>query len=186
MLPGHSVGFGNSHLKRHQHVRKRNLTKRTQQKWFDHGTHKESHLVVGHRDGLTKFIAIVGYHEVCDIAPGRFFAENGRKQSDKERVRCGIKSTNDAPVDNANASVAQQHHVSRVNVTVEGAPTNGHREETANQLINHGSGVKTKGLNLRKIINGHAIEILHRQNISTREFGVGNWHDNLVETSVDC
>jgi hypothetical protein len=64
-------------------------------------------------------------------------------------------------------SVAQQHHVSRVDVTMEGAPTNGHREETANQLIDHGSGVKAKRFNLRQIIDGHAIEILHRQNIST-------------------
>ena len=59
-------------------------------------------------------------------------------------MRRGVEAPHDAPVDDADAPVVQQHHVPRVHVAVEGAPAHRGEEERAHDLLDQRAGIEAE------------------------------------------
>ena len=116
--------------------------------------------------------------------PGRLVPHGGREQRNEEAVRRGIEPPHDSPVDDADAAVAQQHHVAGVHVAVEGAPAHGGEEEGAHHLLDQRGGVEAEVGHPGQVVDGDAVEELHRQHVAARELGVGLGHRHELQVEL--
>ena len=134
----------------------------------------------GHADGRAVDVGDVRGH----LRPGRLVAQGGRQQRDEEAVGRRVEPPDDAPVDDADAPVAQQHHVAGVHVAVEGAPAHGGEEEGPHHLLHQRRRVVAEVGHLGQVVDGHAVEELHRQHVAARELGVGLGHRHQLQVEL--
>ena len=134
----------------------------------------------GHADGRPVDVGdVLGHHR-----PGRLVAHGGREQRNEEAVRRGVEPAHDPPVDDADAAVAQQHHVAGVHVAVEGAPAHRGEEEGAHHLLDQRGGVEAEVGHPGQVVDGDAVEELHRQHVAARELEVGLGHRHQLQVEL--
>ena len=102
----------------------------------------------------------------------------------KKRCVEGSSRPDDPPVDDADAPVAQQHHVAGVHVAVEGAPAHRGEEEGPHHLLHQRGGIEAEVGHPGQVVDGHAVEELHRQHVAARELGVGLGHRHQLQVEL--
>ena len=78
----------------------------------------------------------------------------------------------------------QQHHVAGVHVAVEGAPAHRGQEEGPHDLLDQRGGIEAEGGHPGEVVDGNAVEELHRQHVAAREFGVGLGHGHQRQVEL--
>ena len=107
-------------------------------------------------------------------------------ESSEMKKRCveGSSRPDDPPVDDADAPVAQQHHVAGVHVAVEGAPAHRGEEEGAHHLLHQRRGIEAEVGHPGQVVDGDAVEELHRQHVAARELDVGLGHRHQLQVEL--
>jgi hypothetical protein len=113
--------------------------------------------------------AVVGDELARDVAPGRIVSERGGDRAPQEVVRARIEAADDAPVDDADAPVAEEEHVPGVHVAVEHAVAERHHEPAAHHLLHDRTRVDAELGHAREVVDGDAVEEVHREHALPRE-----------------
>ena len=148
------------------------------------GADERGEILVGqadrHPDGRPVDVGdVLGHHR-----PGRLVAHGGGQQRNEEAVRRGVEPAHNAPVDDADAPVAQQHHVAGVHVAVEGAPAHRGEEEGPHHLLDERGGIEAQVGHPGQVVDGDAVEELHRQHVAARELRVGLRHRHQLQVEL--
>ena len=96
----------------------------------------------------------------------------------------GVEAPDDAPVDDPDATVAQQQHVPSVHVGVERSPPNRGEEEGPDHLFDQGRGVDPERGGGGPVVDGHPVQELHGQYVGAGELGEGCRHHDQGQVDL--
>ena len=147
-----------------------------------HGPDERRQLLVAQAEAFLDGGAVLVGEVLGDGDPRLLVAEGGLQQGAEEAVGGGVEATDDAPVEDADPAVAEHQQVAGVDVAVEVAEPHGRHEERPDHLVDERHRVVAERRDAREVVDGHAVEQLHRQDVGAREqrIGLGHGHEREV------
>jgi hypothetical protein len=132
---------------------------------------------------------VVGGDEAVDqaaghVVPRRLVTEHAVEHAPEEDVGLGCQPPHDPPVEHRHPAVGQQHEVARVEVAVEDAVADQPQEPGPHQRLDQRAGRDAVRVEPRLVVDGHAVDELHREDPTPRQPWQRLGHDDALVAQV--